>query len=65
MNPFSRARIAESPGPSERCLIFWWIGQTFEHCEECGNPLREHLYHPVYGRGRPELFVKRYVKHQD
>jgi len=60
MNLFEPYRVADTPGPSEDCLIFAWIGQTFESCDECGRPDREHPYTPVYGDDRPDLYIKQY-----
>jgi hypothetical protein len=50
------------PGRSQGCAVFQWVGQSFEHCDACGRPEREHLYHPPYGDSRPLFYVKRYRK---
>lgn len=49
-----------SPGRNSTCVIFQWIGQSFEHCDGCGRPVREHLYHPTYSGQRPLFRVKVY-----
>jgi hypothetical protein len=47
------------------CLIFQWIGQSFESCDGCGKPYWEHLYDPAYGGSKGEFRVKVYVKYAD
>ena len=54
-SPFAAQRLADTPGPSKRCVIFHWIGQPFSTCDACSRPEREHLYHPPYGTS-PTLF---------
>jgi len=58
--PFPRTRVTDEPGPSTTCVIFRWIGQSFQTCDECSAPVTQHLYHPTYGGGRPELYVKQW-----
>jgi len=60
---FAPYPVAEIAGPLACCFIFAWIGQSFESCDECGRPNREHLYRPTYGDERPDLYVKHYVKY--
>ena len=31
------------------CNTFWWIGQHFKHCDNCGRPCWEHAYRPGMG----------------
>jgi hypothetical protein len=35
----------------KECRGFWWIGQAFEHCDNCGGDIREHdgLHHTPGG----------------
>lgn len=47
----------------EECLVFAWIGQTFEFCDDCGKPYWEHLYDPTYGDDKGTYRVKVYEKH--
>lgn len=60
---FSGWRNADPPPypQSRKCLIFAWIGQEWNSCEECGKPLWEHMFHPPYGGQKPRFHVKQFV----
>jgi len=36
-----------------QCDVFAWVGQSFKHCDECGQPFWEHTHElrggPTYG----------------
>jgi len=63
--PFSGARPAEPPecgySVKKRCLIFRWVGQSFESCDQCGEPRWVHCYDPPYGGARPIFYVRQYT----
>jgi hypothetical protein len=62
-NLFTPYRATNEPGPSQRCFIFAWIGQSFNTCDECGQPDYKHLYRYLFGNERPDLYVKHFAKH--
>lgn len=35
-------RTARDARPA--CEAFWWIGQSFAHCDNCGKPYWEHTH---------------------
>lgn len=64
-SPFCRDQECEpSRSGDQTCRVFAWVGQTFSSCEECGKPYWEHMYNPVYGRGRVLFRVKHWEKWQ-
>ena len=42
------------PNPPERepCKGFQWIGQSFEHCDGCGEPYWEHTHDQQFNRDK-------------
>ena len=59
-DPFYVSRTTPARSGDKRCRVFHWIGQTLDSCDQCGEPDFAHPYRPVYGSGRPDLFVKQY-----
>lgn len=41
------------------CRGFWWLGQGFEHCDNCGRDIREHdgLHDPgpLFSKGQERV----------
>jgi hypothetical protein len=38
------------------CVKFWWIGQSFDVCDNCGAPYWDHPFRAAFG-GEPPDFV--------
>lgn len=54
-------RPAEPGRAPVACMIFMWIGQPFNYCDNCGAPYWKHLYEPPVS-GRRVLFRVRQVR---
>lgn len=57
----------EAPAPRREhplCSIFQWVGQSWNHCNDCGKSVHLHLYHPPYGNQKPIFHVKTWRKWQ-
>jgi hypothetical protein len=58
---FDEPECEPSRSGNTTCFIFWWIGQGFDSCENCGKPHWEHLFDPAYGGSKGTYRVKEYV----